>query len=114
MVLVEQLDFTATDGHIDDAHPYLLREIGDQFTAKIIGGGKPGSAAAQGRNGGVPVSFCSAQGGAVNGFHHLKPVVHIDRILRLNFSVTLHVGLTKAEEDIKVFVLRKRVRAQQE
>ena len=106
MVLIEQLDFTATNCHIDHAHPDLFGKVGYQFPAKIIGGGKPGFTAAQRRNGGIPSSFCPTQVGAIQCFHHLKTGVHIYGILRFNFGVPFHVGLPKTEVNMEVFVLR--------
>ncbi|GAB4033440.1 hypothetical protein GCM10028809_35350 [Spirosoma gilvum] len=105
MVFIEQLDFTAAHRHIDDAHPDLFGQIRNQLTAKVIGGRKASSAAAQGWNGGIPLAHFPVQGRTVDGFQYLKSAVHIDRILRLYFGIAFHVRLAEAKEDVKVFVL---------
>ncbi len=102
----EGLDVAAADGDVDDAHLDIVRKVLHQRPAEVVGGREAGAGTAERRDGGVPLALLAPHLGEIDGRHHLEAVAHALEVLRLNAGVALHVGLSEAEVDVEIGVLR--------
>ena len=104
----EAVDADAAHGHMDDAHPVVLRQILQQRPSEIIGGRQARVLPAQRGNGLVPPARFPGLVGEIHGRQVQEPVGDADGILRLDPGVPFHVGLSEAEEDMEILVLGRR------
>jgi hypothetical protein len=60
------------------------------------------------------MTLCSAQAWEINSRQDLKASIHRRLVLLLDSWKPLHIRLSKAQEDVKVRILRKRGQIQKE
>ena len=104
----EAVDADAAHGHMDDAHPVVLRQILQQRPSEIIGGRQARVLPAQRGKGLVPPARFPGLVREIHGRQVEEPVGDPDGILRLDPGVPFHVGLPEAEEDVEILVLGRR------
>ena len=106
----ETFDVNAANGHVDDTDFDILGQRSHQSTAKPVGRRQTGIRTTQGWNGFVPFThltgwkrFCC---GVVYCRHPQEAWPGTLEVLSLRTGCALHIGLTKAQEDIKIRILR--------
>ena len=106
---VEQFNFAAGYRDIDNAYLYVCGKLGNQRPAEIVGGAETGGVSAQWRDCRVPTPLFSAHAWKINSGQDLKAIVCC-LVLFFNSREALHIGLSKAQEDVEVRILGKNVR----
>ena len=115
-ILVPELQLGARDGHVDDAHADVRRQVLDHLAAEEIDRTQVVAFPADGRRGRVPMALLPSVAGHVDRRHELEARVVEALVLRRRPGPGLHVGLSEAEVDVEIGVgpLGKGLQAQQQ
>ena len=112
-ILVPELQLGARDGHVDDAHADVRRQVFDHLAAEEIDRTQVVAFPADGRRSRVPMALLPSVAGHVDRRHELETRIVEALVLRRRPGAGLHVGLSEAEIDVEIGVgfLRKGLQA---
>ena len=70
--------------------------------AEVVNGRESGVLPAEWRQGRVPLPLLAPETDIIDGCHHSEARINAREVFGLNLGIAFHVGLAKAEEDVKV------------
>jgi len=106
-ILLEQLDFAASNRNVHDANLDARRQVGNQCAAEIIRWAESCRGPAERRSGGIPVALRSLLLWKIYGGENFEAIVHPGLVLFFYARKSLHIGLAETQKDPEVRVLAK-------